>query len=130
MPGGARFDLVMPLMVFIGSGVGGVLRYGIDALIAGRSPAATPLGILAINVTGSFAIGLLGAMIAREDLRALVLIGLLGGYTTFSAFSRDTVMLAQQGRWGLSAAYAVLSVVLSVGACALGSLLSPARPNG
>lgn len=130
MASAARMDLALPLMVFVGSGAGGLLRYGIDALVTSRSPSALPWGILAINVTGSLAIGLLGGMIAREDLRALVLIGLLGGYTTFSAFSRDTVMLAQQGRWGLSAAYAVLSVVLSVGACALGSLLSPSRAIG
>ncbi len=123
----ARPDLVKPLLVFVGSGAGGLLRYGIDALVAGRSASALPWGILFINITGSFAIGFLGGTIVREDLRALVLIGLLGGYTTFSAFSRDTVLLAQQGRWGMSATYAVLSVVLSVGACWIGLAMSHPR---
>jgi len=124
MASGARIDVVAALMVFIGSGAGGVLRYGIDALVGGRSASAMPWGILAINVTGSFAIGLLGGMVERESLRALVLIGLLGGYTTFSAFSRDTVLLAQQGRWGLGAMYVVASVALSVGACWMGMKIS------
>ena len=127
MASAARFDLALPLLVFVGSGIGGVLRYGIDALVAGRTTSSFPWGILAINISGSFAIGLLGSMIQRDDMRALVLIGLLGGYTTFSAFSRDTVMLAQQGRWGLSATYALASVVLSVGACWAGMALSSSK---
>jgi CrcB protein len=122
----ARPDLIKPLLVFVGSGAGGLLRYGVDALVAGRSATALPWGILFINVTGSFAIGFLGGMIVREDLRALVLIGLLGGYTTFSAFSRDTVLLAQQGRWGMSVTCAALSVLLSVGACWIGMAMSHA----
>lgn len=123
----ARPELFKVLLVFVGSGVGGVARYGLDAVIAGRVASALPLGILVINVSGSLAIGLLGGMIAREDLRALVLIGLLGGYTTFSAFSRDTLVLAQEGRWLASAGYVIASVVLSLGACWLGMAMSGPR---
>lgn len=123
MPDLARPELVKPLLVFLGSGAGGVIRYGVDAFVVSRWTSPFPVGILLVNVTGCFLMGVLSTTLVRQDLRLLVLVGLLGGYTTFSAFSRDTLTLAQEGRWGLSAANVVLSVLLSVGACWLGMAL-------
>src|SRR5688572_23565026 len=98
--------LVKAGIVFLGAGAGGVLRFsvvgGIQAWIRSSSPAwaSFPLGTIVVNVTGCFAVGLLGAILAgpmhaKEELRLALLVGLLGGYTTFSAFGRETILLVQ-----------------------------------
>jgi CrcB protein len=78
-----------------------------------------PWGTLLVNVTGSFAIGLLAALATADgravvvgDARAFLVVGLLGGFTTFSAFSVETLRLAQAGEWGSAGANVAASVLL------------------
>lgn len=105
------------LLVALGSACGGVARWGLDAWI-GRLAAngAFPWGIFAVNVLGCLLIGIGAAAIERDGLRLLLLTGVLGGFTTFSTFSLQTVALLQDGRVGLAAAYAGGSLA----ACLLG----------
>jgi fluoride exporter len=111
-------------MVFFGAGIGGMLRY--TANLAGMQlRLAFPWSTLAVNVSGSLAMGLIAGWFAfrsvqGETLRLFLTTGILGGYTTFSAFSLDAARLWELGAlWG-SLAYAVGSVVLSVGGVFLG----------
>lgn len=113
-----------------GGALGSLLRFAVGRLLP-TAPAALPWGTLGINVFGSFALGLLaGAPLARPDaspaLRAFLAVGLLGGFTTFSAFSVETLTLAQSVSLVKAGLYAVLSVLLAVAAAALG--LSLTRP--
>ncbi|WP_426323043.1 fluoride efflux transporter CrcB [Microbacterium sp. E-13] len=89
------------LVAALAGGVGAGLRYLVDRLLAGRRGLRFPVGILVVNVSGSLALGLLtglGSAVAPEA--SLVLgVGLLGGYTTFSTVSVETVLLAQRRRW-------------------------------
>jgi len=110
------------LVVALAGGAGAGLRYVIDRMIGPRGPGGFPLGILVVNVTGSFALGLLtglGTVIAPE-LAVILGTGLLGGYTTFSAVSVDTVLLAERRRWWDAAADLLGTLVLAVGAAAAG----------
>jgi len=111
------------LWIFIGSGLGGVARWGLSGLIAERFGQTFPWGTLIVNVTGSFVIGLFatltgpeGRFFAPASLRQFFMLGLCGGYTTFSSFSLQTLNLAGEGEWFRAGANAVLSVVL----CLLG----------
>jgi len=107
--------LIGALLVFVGGGVGAVLRYAATLAIGG--PAAT----LAVNLAGSFAIGLCMPLLPGDGpARLLVMTGLLGGFTTFSAFSLDTMLLAQRGEMGAALTYAGASVILSLAAAAAG----------
>lgn len=110
------------LVVALAGGAGAGLRYVIDRMIGPRGPGGFPLGILVVNVTGSFALGLLtglGTVIAPE-LAVILGTGLLGGYTTFSAVSVDAVLLAERRRWWDAAADLLGTLVLAVGAAAAG----------
>ncbi len=99
------------LYVALGGGLGAWLRF-----VAGRlvPSAAFPWATLAVNVVGSFAMGLLAGWLARtggnESLRLLLGVGVLGGFTTFSAFSLEIVQLAQRGQTGVAALYMALSL--------------------
>lgn len=89
--------------------------------LAGDTP--IPLAILSVNVLGSFLMGFCAAWAMARGLGGwapFLMTGVLGGFTTFSAFSLETVALIERGALGAAAAYAALSVVLSVGALALG----------
>ena len=108
-----------------GSAVGGVLRFWLTTWVARVLPTHLPLGTLLVNVTGSFAIGALAAaFLYRGDATtvwpALLMTGLLGGFTTFSAFSLQTLQLAHQGLWVPAAANVLLSVLLCLVAVWLG----------
>ena len=109
------------LWVFIGGGIGSVLRYAVGLCIGA---AAFPWATLAVNVGGSFAIGLLGGWASRfgwgETLRLSLTVGLCGGFTTFSTFSKESLALAETGRWCAFAAYAIGSVAIGIAAVALG----------
>jgi fluoride exporter len=109
------------LLVALGGAVGSVARYGVGVAAARWFGLAFPWGTLAVNVIGGLAIGVLAARVPADDdnLRLLVGTGLLGGFTTFSAFSLETVRLMEQ-QPGLAALYALASLVLSVGACWMG----------
>ena len=110
---------MMKTMIFValGGAVGASLRYLVGLAVA------FPMGTLAANVIGSFAIGLLWAGLAEKEipyLMPLLMTGVLGGFTTFSAFSLDTLRLMQDGRIGMAGVYVLASVVLSLIACFVG----------
>ncbi len=115
------------LLVALAGGVGAVLRLVVDAAVTARSRTTLPLGTAAVNVSGSFAIGIvapLSATVMPVDVATVLATGLLGGYTTFSAASVDTVRLLRDGRRGAAAAYAAGLVVVSTAAAALGAAVS------
>jgi fluoride exporter len=105
--------------VAMGGAVGSVARYLLSILIQTRSGTEFPLGTLLINISGSLLLGFLlryaldSAAISPE-FRALATTGFCGGYTTFSAFSYETVMLIDAGDWKRASLYVTLSVVGSV----------------
>ncbi|MCS6969542.1 MAG: fluoride efflux transporter CrcB [Planctomycetota bacterium] len=108
------------LLVAIGSALGGVARWSLSTWIDTQHDHAFPWGTLAINVLGAALIGFLVVLVPREELRLLLITGLLGGFTTFSAFSQQTLSLLQEERYGLAALYAAGSVLLCLLACWLG----------
>ncbi|MGN0855136.1 MAG: fluoride efflux transporter CrcB [Kiritimatiellia bacterium] len=113
------------LAVLFGGGVGSVLRY-VAGLCIGVT--TSPWATLAVNICGSFAIGLFGGWSVRfawpEALRLALTVGLCGGFTTFSTFSSESFSLAQAGRWGTFAAYALGSFAFGLIAVALGYLIA------
>lgn len=115
------------IVIGLGGFIGSVLRY-----LAGKLTLAPhtafPLNTLLINVLGSFAIGLIAALVARDPglnprLVLFARVGLCGGFTTFSTFSLETLELIRAGAYGTAAAYAVLSAVLGVLAVLLAAAL-------
>lgn len=113
------------LLVFLGAGVGGVLRFWLSDSIS-SSANGFPLATLLINAVGCLIIGcLVGAMPTMSSaLRLLVLTGLLGGFTTFSAFARETVDLWHAGRLSTAATYVLTSNLLSIALAATGFLMT------
>ncbi|HEX8167059.1 MAG TPA: fluoride efflux transporter CrcB [Beijerinckiaceae bacterium] len=114
------------LLVFLGAGLGGVLRHGVNLACARACGTTFPWGTLTVNVVGSFAMGLLAAWLAfraggwSQGMRLFLATGVLGGFTTFSAFSLDAVLLWERGAALLAVGYVAASVVLSVGGLVLG----------
>jgi len=106
------------LWVALGGAVGSVARYGVGAAAARWPGLGFPWGTLLVNVAGGIAMGVLAARLGpdQESLRLALGVGLLGGFTTFSAFSLETVRLMEH-QPGLAALYATASVALIVGAC-------------
>lgn len=120
-------------VVFVGAGIGGMLRHGINLLSLRLLGPHFPYGTLAINITGSLAMGLvIGLFAAKGDpgqtWRFFITTGVLGGYTTFSAFSLDAVVLYERNALGLSALYVLASVVVSIGALLAGLLMMRSLP--
>jgi CrcB protein len=122
------FDAGEPLMLYVwvalGGAIGSVARLACSLAAVRWFGAAFPWGTLFVNVVGSFAIGLLAALVAADgrpllgaDARAFVLVGVLGGFTTFSSFSLETLALARSGALGAAGA----NVALSVALCLLGT---------
>ena len=113
------------LFVGLGSFVGGALRYILSGVFSkvGREW-AFPIGIMVVNVLGCFLIGLLYSYfknrVGESLLPLLLMTGVLGGFTTFSTFSFETVQLLQQNEWLKAALYVVGSVGVGVAACYLG----------
>lgn len=108
------------LIVFLGGGLGAALRHGVNLACARVIGTAFPYATLFENVTGSFVMGLLAAYFAfkgdaSQGLRLFLTTGILGGYTTFSAFSLDVGLHYERGELGLTALYILLSVGLSIG---------------
>ena len=117
------------LAVMLGGAAGTGLRMWLSGLLAARYGDAFPLGTLAVNVTGSFAIGVVAAFTGPAGVfftsplaRQVVMIGVLGGFTTFSAFSLQTLDLASDGEWLRAALNVILSVVLCLLAVWFGHL--------
>lgn len=112
------------LLVALGGALGASGRFGVN-LLAPWSGLGVPWGTLAINVLGSFAMGALFALSAEN--RPVLLfagVGVLGGFTTFSAFSIETVRLMQRGDIGTAALYAGLSLMASIGGAFAGYMLA------
>jgi fluoride exporter len=107
------------LWIGLGSALGGMTRHAIGEIFLRQTGGAFPWGTLFVNVTGSFLIGLLTALALQPDsmfssstARWFLVVGLLGGYTTFSAFSLQSLQLAQRGDWLLFFLYVSGSVLL------------------
>ena len=112
------------LLVALGGALGSVARYGVGLAAARWLGLGFPWGTLIVNVLGGLAMGLLAARLGpeHESARLLLGVGLLGGFTTFSAFSLETLRLIQHAP-AHGALYVAASLVLSVGACWAGMML-------
>lgn len=111
-------------LVALGGALGSVARFLVGLAVA------FPFGTLAVNVIGSFAIGLLWASQVDKSggAMAFLMFGLLGGFTTFSSFSLDVMRLAGDGRMGAAGVYVLASVALSLTACFAGLTLIRGAP--
>jgi CrcB protein len=117
--------MVLIWYIALGSALGGVGRYLAGELVQRAAQTTFPTGTIAVNVTGSFLLGLIiryaiETPSVTPEMRAFLTIGLCGGYTTFSTFSYETVALMEDGQWPRAALYVALSVSLSVLAAFLG----------
>ncbi|HEY5217299.1 MAG TPA: fluoride efflux transporter CrcB [Pseudolabrys sp.] len=107
------------LIVFLGGGLGAAIRHGANLAAARALGTALPYGTMLINITGSFIMGLVVAYFAfkgdaSQHWRLFLTTGILGGYTTFSAFSLDVALLYERGETGLAALYVLGSVAVSI----------------
>jgi CrcB protein len=120
--------LIAYLIVALGSGIGGALRHATNIGAARVMGSHWPYGTVAVNVVGSFAMGVIAGYFALKGTgsqRWLLFLttGILGGFTTFSAFSLDVAVLFERGRLSATASYLIGSVVLSIAALFLGLAL-------
>ena len=107
------------LIVFLGGGLGAALRHGVNVLTPRLLGQSFPFATAIENVSGSFVMGLLAAWFAfkgdaSQGWRLFLTTGILGGYTTISAFSLDAVLLYERGATGLAVLYVLASVLLSI----------------
>ncbi|MEX0693154.1 MAG: fluoride efflux transporter CrcB [Rhodospirillales bacterium] len=121
----------MPMVVYVAAGgaIGAVARYGVMALVSSIWGQGFPLGTLVVNILGSFILGVLIETSALAwspgpEIRAMLVIGVLGAFTTFSAFSLDAVTLLSRGETGAGFLYVAISVVLSIGGLWAGMAVS------
>jgi fluoride exporter len=111
--------MVQVLLVALGGAIGSVFRYLVGVWGLRLAGPAFPWGTLTVNIVGSFVIGVFAELITRKfggstDLRLLLMTGLVGGFTTFSAFSLDTIGLLERGEATTAIVYVVASVALSL----------------
>ena len=117
------------VIVFLGGGIGAALRHGVNLLSARLFGTAFPWHTLIENVSGSLVMGVLAGYLAfkadpsSQHWRLFLTTGVLGGYTTFSAFSLDSVLLYERGETGLAALYVLGSVALAIGGLVAGLAL-------
>ena len=117
--------MIKVLLVGLGGFVGSIARYGFGGLVQGRTGATFPFGTLAVNVLGCFVIGGLSELaetrgVLTPETRAFLVIGVLGGFTTFSAFGNETLNLLRERDVALAAANVLANVVLALVAVWLG----------
>lgn len=117
------------LLVAIGGAVGSVARYLMASSIQKSTGFSFPLGTVLVNILGCFLIGLLYVwLVARPDprneLRVLLMVGVMGGFTTFSSFSLETVTLLMSGSYAGAAANVAVSVIACLAGTALGITLA------
>lgn len=127
---GARSAMMLYLWIGLGSALGGVLRFALVEKLTAAWGHAFPWGTLCVNVTGSLVMGALAGLVAAggpweaaPSARHFLMTGVLGGYTTFSAFSLQTLELARAGAWGRAAGYVAASIVVCLVAVTVGYLL-------
>jgi len=112
------------LLIFVGGGLGSLCRYALGGAIQTRAHAAFPVGTLAVNVIGCLVIGLIARQLLNMQsdvmMKAALMTGFCGGFTTFSAFSYETVGLIAGGEWGKAALYVGASVFACLIATAIG----------
>ena len=107
------------LIVFLGAGIGGALRHAVNVAAVRVAGYGFPFGTLTVNVAGSLAMGLLAGYFAyrtgiNQHVRLFLTTGILGGFTTFSAFSLDTALLIERHKYAAAAAYVLGSVAISI----------------
>jgi fluoride exporter len=119
------------LWIFFGGGLGTLARWGLSGFVARHWGETFPWGTLVINITGSFIIGLFagltgpdGRWLAPASVRQFFIVGICGGYTTFSSFSLETLALAEKQQWFKAGANVFLSMVLCLGGVWLGHALA------
>lgn len=129
-----RHPMTTLLTVMLAGAVGVGLRYLLGAAITSRAGDGFPWSTLTINVIGAFAIGVVFAVLAGHGPgtlpRPVLAIGLLGGFTTFSAVAIETVTLVEHGMAGRAALYVAATNILGIGAAAAGLLVGRALPSG
>ena len=116
------------LIVFLGAGIGGALRHGVNLGAARFFGYGFPFGTLIVNVVGSFLMGALAGYFllkpgVQQEVRLFLTTGILGGFTTFSAFSLDAALLIKRHAYGLAMGYVVGSVLASILALFVGLAL-------
>lgn len=122
------------LLVGAGGALGAMARYGFSSLIGRLWPMGFPLATLLVNIIGSIAMGLFVGLMAKllpvhqHELRLFVAIGIFGGFTTFSSFSLDTIVLIERGELLQAIAYVALSVVVCLIGLYLGLLITRGSP--
>jgi CrcB protein len=117
------------LVIFLGGGIGSVCRYLAGLSITRHFPTAFPTGTFVVNITGCFVIGLLYGIGIRHswftvDWRLFLITGICGGYTTFSSFSNEAILLMRQGNYLYFLLYVTLSVVIGLLATVGGAALA------
>ena len=128
--------MMQAFLVFLGGGLGAVARWAFGMTAARWLGTAWPWGTFGVNVLGSFAMGLVMAALIRggtmsagaENSRLFLATGILGGFTTFSAFSLESAGMIEAGNWGQAGLYGLASVVVSIAALFAGMALG--RLNG
>lgn len=109
------------IIVFLGAGLGGALRHAVNLAALRWLGSGFSVGTMAINIAGSFAMGLIAALFVikgelPQEWRLFLTTGVLGGFTTFSAFSLETALLYERGETLGAAAYVAASIILSIAA--------------
>lgn len=124
-------DTTTLLWVLLGSAAGGAARYAVSEALARGLQERFPWGTLAVNVTGAALIGVwFGTQLANDTLRALLVLGFLGSYTTVSSFALQSLLLGREGRWRAALAYVVTSSCACLLAVALGFATGNAMAAG
>ena len=116
------------LLVALGGGIGAMLRHALGSVSLRTFGPGFPIGTMSANIVGGFLMGVLVGWLATKDgsndLRLFLGVGLLGGFTTFSAFSLEAWLMIEKGRYGAFGAYVGGSVVLAIAALAMGLILA------
>jgi len=123
-----RSHVKQEILVFVGGGIGATFRYGLQGAVYKAVGTQFPYGTLLVNVLGSFAIGLLMAVFEERfavnpGLRLFLTIGMLGGFTTFSSFSYETVSMLREGNYFAGTANVVYTTLNCLGATWVGGVI-------
>ncbi len=117
------------ILVFLGAGIGGVLRFLFGKFTLQTFGDALPYGTFGVNIIGGLIIGIAAGLLAKHSqhqhfIQYFIMVGILGGFTTFSSFSLDVVRMFEHQRMMEAFAYIIASVTLSIGAVLLGMVIS------